>query len=439
MKKWFMAILMVALFALVACSDSTEESSTENGSNSDDVTEEATGEGKVTVWAWDVNFNIKALEIAQEHYQAINPDVEFEVIENAQDDIVQRLNTSLSSGTTRGLPNIVLIEDYRAQSFLNAYPDSFYPITGAFNADDFAPYKLAPTSFEGENYGLPFDTGVTGLFVRTDYLEEAGYTADDLSIIDWEEYIEIGKDVYEATGKKMITTDPSDLGLIRTMIQSAGAWYMEDDGVTPNLANNEALKASFEVYKKMVEADIMGFHSDWSQFLQGFNSGDVATVQTGNWISPSIRAEDSQAGLWKVVEQPRLSGVDGAVNASNLGGSSWYVIDIDGKEDAVDFLTQTFGSNVDFYQDLVTEIGAIGTYSPAAEGEAYQLEDDYFQGQRIIATFSEWAEDIPQINYGMHTYAIDDILVVEMQNYLNGKDLDDALADAQAQAEASLN
>ncbi|WP_062051820.1 ABC transporter substrate-binding protein [Bacillus sp. JCM 19034] len=442
MKKWLIAVLLVVLLGLVACSNASDQSAAQNGNGDSDTTgdvEATGGDGKITIWAWDVNFNIKALEIAQEHYQSINPNIEFEVIENAQDDIVQRLNTSLSSGTTRGLPNIVLIEDYRAQSFLNAYPDSFHPITGSFNAEDFAPYKLAPTSYDGENYGLPFDTGVTGLFVRTDYLEDAGYTADDLSNIDWYEYIEIGKDVYEATGKKMITTDPSDLGLIRTMIQSAGSWYMEDDGITPNLANNEALKAAFTVYKDMVEEDIMGFHSDWSQFLQGFNSGDVASVQTGNWISPSIKAEESQAGLWQVVEQPRLSGVDGAVNASNLGGSSWYVLDVDGKEDAVEFLVQTFGSNIDFYQDLVTEIGAIGTYMPAAEGEAYQYGDDYFQGQSIIATFSEWAELIPQINYGMHTYAIDDILVVEMQNYLNGKDLDEALADAQAQAEASLN
>ena len=59
--------------------------------------------------------------------------------------------------------------------------------------EDFAEYKLAPTSVDGKNYGLPFDTGVTGLFVRTDYLEEAGYTVDDLTDIDWNQYIEIGK------------------------------------------------------------------------------------------------------------------------------------------------------------------------------------------------------------------------------------------------------
>ena len=75
------------------------------------------------------------LELAEEVYD--ESDVKVKIVENAQDDIVQKLNTTLSSGTTKGLPNIVLIEDYRAQSFLQAYPDSFYDISQYFNARGF--------------------------------------------------------------------------------------------------------------------------------------------------------------------------------------------------------------------------------------------------------------------------------------------------------------
>jgi lactose/L-arabinose transport system substrate-binding protein len=138
------------------------------------------------------------------------------------------------------------------------------------------------------------------------------------------------------------------------------------------------------------------------------------------------------------VPQPKLPDVENSVNASNLGGSSWYVLNVDGKDEATDFLAKTFGSNVDFYQDLVTEVGAIGTYIPATTGEAYKAKDEFFAGQPIISDFSKWVEEIPQVNYGLHTYAIDDILIVEMQNYLNGKDLDQVLEDAQQQAEAQL-
>ncbi|HZH58720.1 MAG TPA: extracellular solute-binding protein [Metabacillus sp.] len=431
MKKRALAFFLLMLLLLSACSSGAENS---NGSSTDESQET----NEITVWAWDPNFNIKAMELAKEAYQSENSEVNIKIIENAQDDIIQKLNTSLSSGTTKGMPNIVLIEDYRAQSFLQAYPDAFHKLTGSFNVDDFASYKIAPTSLNDENYGLPFDTGVAGLYVRTDYLKEAGYTIEDLKDADWDKYIEIGKKVKEATGKYMLTLDPNDLGQIRMMIQSSGSWYLKEDGTTPNLAGNESLKKAMEIYKSLLDADIVKPVSDWSQFLAAFNSGEVASVPTGNWITPSIKAEASQSGNWAIVPFPKLPGITGSVNASNLGGSSWYVLNIPGKEKAVDFLSKTFGSNADLYQELVTEIGAIGTYLPAAEGEAYQAMDEYFSGQKVVADFSTWTEQIPQVNYGLHTYAIEDILVVEMQNYLNGKDIDQVLEDAQAQAEAQV-
>lgn len=429
MKKLFMLFLVSIL--LVACSSSPESKGSESKGGNEEIDE-------ITAWAWDPKFNIAALEIAKEAYKNENSDLNVKVVENAQDDIVQKLNTALGSGTTKGLPNIVLIEDYRAQSFLQAFPDSFYELTDSFNGADFAEYKIAPTSLDGKNYGVPFDTGVTGLYVRTDYLEEAGYSIDDLQGIEWQEYIEIGKKVQEATGKTFLTIDPSDLGIIRIMMQSAGTWFVEEDGVTPNLVNNEPLKAAMKVYKEMIDEGILKPHSDWNQFLAGFNSGDVVTVPTGNWMTPSVKAEESQAGKWAVAPIPKLN-IPGGVNASNLGGSSWYVLNVPGAEQAADFLGKTFGSNVEMYESLVSEIGAIGTYTPAAENDAYGTEDEFFGGQAIIADFAEWMEEIPGVNYGMHTYAIDDIITVEMQNYLSGKDIDDVLSDAQKQAEAQLN
>lgn len=437
MKKIFLYVFaLVSVLILAACGgDDTTDEATEG--TEDTATEETDGGAQeISVWAWDPNFNIAALELAEAAYDG-ETEIDLEIIENAQDDLIQRLNTGLSSGTTQGMPNIVLIEDYRAQSFLQSYPEAFYPLTDHINVDDFAAYKTETTSFDGEQYGLPFDSGVAGLYVRTDYLEEAGYTVEDVTNITWSEYVEIGKKVKEATGKDMITLDPNDFGVIRTMIQTAGTWYFEEDGSTPNLADNAALAESFEIFKEMMEANIVKMNSDWSQFVGAFNSGDVASVPTGNWITPSVKAEESQSGNWAVVPVPRLE-VEGSVNASNLGGSSWYVLNTDGKEAAAEFMANTFGSNEAFYEELVTEIGAIGTYVPGLQGEAFKAEDEFFNGQPIISDFTEWTEEIPAVNYGMHTYAIDDILVNEMQNYLNGKDLSDVLSDAQTQAETQL-
>ncbi|WP_440896512.1 ABC transporter substrate-binding protein [Amphibacillus sp. Q70] len=440
MKKALISfLLLVGILVLAACSGSGDDTDTQGDTGETDVddTEETAGdEVELTAWAWDQVFNVAAIETASDYYDG-EQDISLDVIENAQDDIIQRLNTGLSSGSTSGLPNIVLIEDYRAQSFLQAYPDMFYPITDYFNQDDFADYKMATTGYDGEQYGLPFDSGVAGLYVRTDILEEAGLSLEDVTNITWEEYIEVGEVIKEETGTDLLTLDPNDLGQIRMMIQSVGSWYVEEDGVTPDLANNEALAKAFENYKGLMEADVVTLVSDWAQFLAAFNDGDVATIPTGNWITASVKAEEAQSGDWAVVPIPRLD-IEESVNASNLGGSSWYVLDLEGKEAAAEFLANTFGSKVDLYDELVTEIGAIGTYIPATESEAYESEDEYFDGQSIIADFSEWTEEIPGVNYGMHTYAIEDIIVVEMQNYLGGQDLSDVLNNAQEQAETQL-
>ncbi|CDN45740.1 MULTISPECIES: ABC transporter substrate-binding protein [Paenibacillus] len=436
MKKATLLLAMALLLILSACSSDSGSGNSSSANKGGTEPSGGSSSKEITIWAWDKNFNIKALELAKELYAKDHPDTKITVIENAQADIVQKLNTGFGSGSNKGLPNIVLIEDYRAQSFLQAFPDMFFDLTSSIKGSDFAQYKIGPTSVDGKNYGLPFDSGVTGLFVRTDYLEKAGYKTSDLQNITWDQYIEIGKKVKEATGKNMLALDPNDLGIVRTMIQTAGSWYMDKDGKKPYLEGNPALKEAFQLYKTMIEDNMVKPVSDWSQYLAAFNSGDVASVPTGNWISASIKSQGDQSGKWAVVPIPRLSGQSGAVNASNLGGSSWYVLNVPGKEAAADFMAKTFGSSTELYQKLITDIGAIGTYAPAASGEAYSQADPFYNNQTVIADFANWTNQIPRVNYGASTYAIEDILIVEMQNFLSGKSIDAVLKDAQQQAEA---
>jgi len=437
--KKALVLFLTCILLLTACSSGTKDAEKEKepaATGGASSTQEDAKE--ITIWAWDPNFNIAALNVAKEAYNAKHPDVKINIVEYAQADIIQKLNTGLNSGTTKGLPNIVLIEDYRAQGFLQSYPDSFKDLTGKIKPEDFADYKIGPTSLNGKQYGVPFDSGVAGLYVRKDYIEQAGYKLDDLKDLDWKKYIEVGKKVKEKTGKDMITLDPNDLGILRMMIQSAGSWYLKEDGKTPDLSGNAALKKAFELYKEMMEANIVKVNADWSQFIAAINNGDVATVPTGNWITPSVKADASQSGKWAILPMPKLPDMTNSVHATNLGGSSWYVMNIPGAETAADFMAQTFGSDADMYQTLLTKVGALGTLKAASQGEAYAKADEFFGGQQIVTDFAKWTSEIPKVNYGISTYAIEDILVVEVQNYLNGKNIDEVLSDAQSHAEAQI-
>ncbi|GAA0365252.1 sugar ABC transporter substrate-binding protein [Alkalibacterium iburiense] len=438
-KRNFLALGASALLLLAACGNGGGNGNGNGDGNADGDDFEGASDDpqELTVWTWDPNFNVVALEMAEEIYQEENPDFSLNIVENSQEDVVQRLNTSLSSGVETGLPNIVFIEDYRAPSFLNSYEGSFLPLQDHFNVDDFAEYKIAAGTHDGNVYNIPFDSGVTGNYVRTDYLEEAGYTLEDLEDITWDEYIDIGIDVYEQTGISWITNDHSDLGIMRIMLQSAGVWWTEEDGVTPYIVDNEPLRKSFEYYKEMFDAGIMNVHNEWDQFIQAFNNGDVVTVPTGNWISASITQEESQSGNWGIAPIPRMD-IEESVNASNLGGSSIYVMNLDDNDLAIDFLVSTFGSDVQFYQDILVEIGAVGAFEPAAAGEAYEYESEFYGGQQIYQDLAEWTQEIPEVDFGQRTYEIQDILSVALQDYIGGADLDDVLENAQQQAESSM-
>jgi len=237
------------------------------------------------------------MEEVSNRYQKLHPDVEFEVVSMAKADVEQKLNTILASGVKRGLPEIVLIEDYNAQKYLQSYPGSFADLTREFNYKEFAPYKVKLMTLNGKVYGVPFDSGVAGWFYRRDYFEQAGINPEDLKNITWDEFIEIGKIVKEKTGKYMISGDPYDGGLMRILLHSAGTWYFDEKG-NPNIANNEVLKEALRIYKELFGSGISKETSRWNEWVALFNNGEVASVITGVWIIDSIKAEKSQSGKW---------------------------------------------------------------------------------------------------------------------------------------------
>ena len=430
-KIMALALSAVMTLGLAACGKTTADNTKAPADG---------GKKKLVIWAWDGTFNIVAANEAKAIYQKENKDVDVEVVEMAQNDIVQKLNTNLSANSTEGLPNIVLVEDYRAQNFLNSYPDAFKDISGKVNNSDFMDYKIKSNSLNGKLYGLPFDSGVTALFYRTDLIEQAGYKKEDMNNLTWDKFIEIGKAVKAKTGKQMLTLDPSDLGLIRVMLQSAGKWYVKDDGKTVDLADNQALKESIKTWKALMDSGIVKPITGWDNFVGALQKGDVASVPTGCWISSSVMKAQDQSGKWAVTAIPRLSTVSSSVNASNLGGSSWYVLNKVGDSNlAADFLAKTFGSSKDLMNTLSQKINLVSTLKAASSTDNYNKAVDFYGGQKVLQDFATWSSKIPSVNYGTSTYNIEDILSGAVQNIVSkNADMDASLKDAQKQAEAAV-
>ena len=435
--KKLLSILLASTLTLglVACGNKDNGKSTGETTTGETTTE---SNEKITVWAWDESFNIVAANQAKEIYLKENPDVDIEVVTMSQDDIVAKLNTSLSSGSYEGLPNVVLIEDYKIQGYLQAYQDEFADLSSVAKASDFAEYKTGVNVIDGKLYGIPFDSGVAATFYRTDLIEQAGYTKEDMKDLTWEKYIEIGKAVKEKTGVAMCTLDPSDIGQIRMMLQSAGAWYTGENGEV-TIAGNQALKDAIKVYKDLTEAGITKQVAEWDQFVGAFNNGEVASVVTGCWIAPSIKKAEDQSGKRAVAEFPKMSANSKSVNASSIGGAGWYVLkNVGNAETAVDFVGKTFGSNADLTNQLAESINLVSTLNAAADVPNYNKGDEYFGGQEVFKDLAEWTSEVPSVNYGLHTYAIEDIMTEALQAILQGADIDETLNTFQGQIEAAV-
>jgi lactose/L-arabinose transport system substrate-binding protein len=391
----------------------------------------------VTIWCWDTNFNGAAMREAAARYNANHPDVNIIIDDSdTQDNIRQKLQTQLLAGATEGLPDIVLIQDDQAKKYLLSFPGAFEPIGDTIDMAQFAPYKVAAATVDGKSYSLPFDAGVVGLFYRSDYIAAAGFTAADLEDITWDRLIEIGKVVKEKTGHELFGIDYNEVGWIRMMLNSAGQWYFNADG-TLNLVGNPTFKEALSIYQQLWSNGLAKPVSGWTDFTNSFTSGDVTGAPIGVWIVGTIKANAAaDAGKWAVAPAPRLS-TEGSANASNWGGSSWYVLASSPSEEkaaALDFLNTIWAGDVDFYQKILVGQGAVGTWMKAREGAAYQSSDDFFGGQPVWQNFSTWMAKVPDVDYGIFTSEVDSAISAQLPTIAQGGDLDAAIEAINAQA-----
>ena len=117
-----------------------------------------------------------------------------------------------------------------------------------------------------------------------------------------------------------------------------------------------------------------------------------------------------------------------SVNASNIGGSSWYLLKNKGNvEEAKEFMAGTFGENKEFLNELVGEINLVSTRKDAGSFPNYQTPNEYFGNEVILRTFAKVAEEVPGVNYGLNTYDAEEQLSSELQSIINGSDVDEAL------------
>ena len=451
-KKLVGTLLIAAMTAstLAGCgsSNSTAGTSASGGAAETSPAESATeaegtdaadGEEVLTVWCWDPTFNVYAMKQAEAIYQKDHPNFKLDIQEKVYTDIEQNIITAAEADNYDTLPDIFLMQDNSFQKNIANYPEVFTELSDSgINFDDFSGGKLGDSTAEGKHYGIPFDNGASIMAIRSDMVEAAGLTVEDFKDTTWSEFMELAKKVVDANGVPMLTSSGGS-EIVIEMLQSAGASPIVNGEV--HLADNAALKKAIEVYKQLIDEGIMVDYTDWDQYIASMNKGEAAGVIQGCWIMSSIQSAEDQSGKWAIVNMPALDGIDGATNYANCGGASWAVSsNCKNTELAFDFLSSTFGADVELYDDLLVNAGAIASYLPAAESDVYNETSDFYGGQAVYKDIVEFAGQVPGIDYGAYYSDIRSALTDAVTNVVqNDADIDEEIQNAQDTVEFNIS
>ena len=403
-----------------------------------EATTEASGDETLSVWCWDPNFNVYAMKQAEKLYQKDHPNFKLDIQEKVYNDIETALITAAEANDYSTLPDIFLMQDYSFHKNATNYPGIFTELTDSgIDFSQFSAGKLADSTVDGKNYGVPFDNGATIMAIRRDMVEAAGLTVEDFKDTTWSDFMEKAKKVVDANNVPMLTSSGGS-EIVIEMLQSAGASPMVDGKV--DLVGNKALKAAIETYETLIKDGIMVDYTDWDQYIASMNKGTAAGVIQGCWIMSSIQAAEDQSGKWAIVNMPKFDDVEGATNYANCGGASWAVSSNCKNTDlAYDFIKTTFGGSVELYDDLLPNAGAIASYLPAAESPVYNETSEFYGGQAVYKDIVEFAGQVPGIDYGAYYSDIRSALTDAITNVVqNGADIDTEIKNAQDTVEFNI-
>ena len=443
MKRKILAALLAStmILSLVGCGGNGGSASTDNAAApaaddtaapaSDDAAAPAAEGGEtLTVWCWDRAFNMNAMYEAEKVYQKDHPDFKLNVIETPWDDVQTKVTTAATSGDLSTLPDIFLMQDNAFQKNVISFPSVCVDLTNSgIDFSQFAAGKTAYSVIDGKNYGVPFDNGAVIACYRTDLLEQAGLTLDDFTDITFDQYVENGKKVLDATGKPLLSMQAGECDLIMMMLQSTGSSLFNEDG-TANIVGNDTLKVVMETYKKLKDEGVLIEVNSWDEYVGSIVSGEVAGTINGCWIMASIQSAEDQAGNWGITNMPSLAGAANATNYSNNGGSSWAVTaNCQNQELAFDFLASTFAGSTELYDNILPS-GALATWAPAGDSSAYGQGNDFFGGDAVSAKIVDYATKVPSNITGVYYYEARNAVATAITNYINGADLDTELQTA---------
>ncbi|MDQ0233431.1 ABC transporter substrate-binding protein [Metabacillus malikii] len=290
MKRRLFAVFCVLLMlVLTACSGGGDSGGEDNPNAPDENAKTTVGEDlenatELTFWTFN-ELHMEIYEDAAKRWNEEHADRPIKLVAETYPYEQMHNNLLLSLQSGDGAPDIVDIEVGRFSSFLqgdvqlepmNEYTEPLKDVIIDTRFDLYAK--------DGKHYGIPTHLGATVVYYNKEIMDEAGVDID--SIETWDDYVEAGKKVVEATGKPMTTVETDEHWSYWPLVSQSGSAFFDENGelILDNEKNVETLQFLQDmVHKhKIAEPTPGGFHH--SEEYYGFmNDGGAASLTMPMW------------------------------------------------------------------------------------------------------------------------------------------------------------
>ncbi|KHL91286.1 ABC transporter substrate-binding protein [Paenibacillus sp. IHB B 3415] len=440
-KKGFLALMVVAMVVFLAgCGGSSKE---EGGESS--VLNAGAGESATELSYWTfVELHGQHFEKMLEKWNAANPDrqIKLNVTVMPYDDMHNKLSIAVQTGV--GAPDIADIELGKFPDFLAGTPqleplnDVAEPFKGTVVQSQLDLY-----SKEGNIYGLSTHVGATVAFYNTEILEQAG--VDYKTIVTWDDFKKAGMQVYEKTGKYMGTADTSAIWQESLLLAQQGS-DLTDEAGNPKVNSPELVKALTmlkDLQENNVISTIAGGQPDTEEAYGEFNSGNYATAFMPLW--QMSRYTNYMADLQGKIAIAPLPVFEKGMPRSYGGGGTGTVVtktakDVQLAKDFIAYAKLSLDANIEIWNTLgfdpinmsVWDMKDV-THNPENQFVKYFVNNPF-------DVLNEIKDEIQLIKSTSASPTINNVLCTVTLNEIfeDGKDVQKALDDAQAQIEQEL-
>ncbi|RRJ66888.1 extracellular solute-binding protein [Paenibacillus oralis] len=441
MKKGIAMLLILTMATFLwGCSKS---SSTAGGETS--VLEGGAGETATELSYWTfVELHGQHFEKMLEKWNAENPDrqIKLNVTVMPYDDMHNKLSIAVQTGV--GAPDIADIELGKFPDFLAGEPQ-LEPLNDVIDPyrDTIVKSRIELYSKDGVNYGIPTHVGASVAFYNTEILEEAG--VDYKQIKTWDDFKEAGIKVYEKTGKYMGTADTSATWQTSQLLAQQGSDFTDDAG-TPKVNSEEMVKALTilkDLQDNNVIATIAGGQPDTEEAYGEFNAGNYATAFMPLWqMSRYTNYMKDLTGKIAIAPIPVIE--EGMPRSVGGGGTGTVVTktakDVQLAKDFLAFAKLSLDANKEIWNTLgfdpvnmdVWDMKDV-THNPENQFVKYFINNPF-------DVLNEIKDEIQLIKSTSASPTINNVLCTVALNEIfeDGKDIKQALDDAQAQIEQEL-